>query len=345
MSTPILVCRSPSDVVAAVGRVDERLLSDARRGPTQGPDDALGSGEADEVALFAGIKPLLRQIVPTGALAATRVRFEALGLSTEVTAHRASQSTTRGAVLFVARDPRIARSAAECEGRPEHDRDLGRLLGYPRCCVEAYLEVAPPRRNLEVVARAWARSPGPLCPRLNCVDLGVFHYVSWLPCSFDCRLAKAHADAVAHHLARHHGQFLARPVSRARATPAACPPGCRHERFVAATDAALSAHRLVVLEELQVSIAGAYDGGEVRVDRAWPTAWDRHPGAPVAPDALEAAARVTARIRAAGTVRVEGGTLYAGAVPILHSPDAMLMPFGGVEARGAAGRSEDHATL
>jgi hypothetical protein len=99
---------------------------------------------------------------------------------------------------------------------------------------------------------------------------------------------------------------------------------------VDAIDAALSAHRLIVLEDVQVSIEGEYEGGEVRVTRAWPTARDRHPDARLPDDAIEAAARLTARIRAAGRVRVDSGTLYTGREATLHAEDAMLLPFGAI---------------
>ena len=42
----------------------------------------------------------------------------------------------------------------------DHDVELGRLLGYPRCCVEAYVELPPPRRNVAAFAQAFARQIG-----------------------------------------------------------------------------------------------------------------------------------------------------------------------------------------
>lgn len=111
------------------------------------------------------------------------------------------------------------------------------------------------------------------------------------------------------------------------------PPGCRHERFVGAIDGALAAHRLLILEDVQVSIDGDFDGRAVRVARAWPTARDWHPDADLAADAREAAARLTALCEAAGVVAVEGGVLYAGGAAVLRSDDALLAPFG----RRAAG--------
>jgi hypothetical protein len=321
------LCETPHDLAAALDFVDAARVAAARVEARSRPlAYALGSGEADEVALYAGIKPLIRQVLPASQLAAARARFEALGLAVGVAAHRVALPSTEGTVLFVGRDPRRVDEAVRCEGAPDHDHELGRLLGYPRCCVQAYLEIPTPRRNVDAFARAARASHGVFAPRLNTLDLAIFHYLSWLPCSFSCSISIAFADAVADHIARKHGQFLARPGHGA--PRASCPPGCRHERFVAAIDEAHEAHRLLVFEDVQVSIVGAFDGREVRVERAWPTARDRHPDAGLGGDESEAAARVVALIEAAGSVSIVDGVVHAGGAPVLHAEGAMLLPFG-----------------
>ncbi len=325
------LCETPHDLAAALDFVDAARVDAARVEARSRPlAYALGSGEADEVALYAGIKPLIRQILPRSQLAAARARFEALGLAVGVAAHRAALPSTEGTVLFVGRDPRRVDEAVRCEGAPDHDHELGRLLGYPRCCVEAYLEIPTPRRNVDAFAHAARASGGVFAPRLNTVDLAIFHYLSWLPCSFSCALSRAFADAVADHIATKHGQFLAGAATGAtgRAPRASCPPDCRHERFVAAIDAAHAAHRLLVLEDVQVSIVGAFDGHEVRVDRAWPTARDRHPDAGLGEIEVDAAARLVALLEARGSVSIVDGVIHAGGEPVLRAPDAMLLPFG-----------------
>jgi hypothetical protein len=304
-------------------------------------DYVLGSGEADEVALYAGIKSLLRQVLPHLEVAAVRKRFQDLGLAVEEAEHRVASPSTEGRILFVGRDARRVRDAVACEARPDHDRELGRLLGYPACCVDAYLDVPPPRRNVDVFARAMVASGGVFEPRLDALDLAIFHYVPWLPCSFSCELSKRFADAVAHHIAKRHGQFLARtPHGRgegrgapapSRAAPlGTCPPNCRHERFVDAIDRALSAHRLVLAEDVQVSVRGRVVRGEVRVEAAWPSARDRHPQAPALDaSAREATARLVAVLEARGSVAVDKGVVYSGGTPLLETTNAFLVPFGG----------------
>jgi hypothetical protein len=327
-------CRTPHDIASALGVPDEARVARARvEADARVIEYALGSGEADEVALYAGIKPLLRQVLPRLEVAAARKRFEDLGLVVEEADHRVASPSTEGRILFVGRDARRVRDAVACEARPDHDRELGRLLGYPGCCVDAYLEVPPPRRNVDVFARAMAASGGVFEPRLDALDLAIFHYVPWLPCSFSCEFSKRFADAVAHHIAKRHGQFLARtPHGRAAAAGGTCPPNCRHERFVQAIDRALSAHRLVLAEDVQVSIRGSLVRGEVRVEAAWPSARDRHPQAPaLEASAREATARLVALLEARGSVAVDAvdHVVYSGGAPVLKIADALLVPFGG----------------
>ncbi len=322
------VCTSPRDLVAALQGVDPARLTTARAALAARPIEyALGSGEADEVALYAGIKPLVRQVLSPAELPAARARFWQLGLSCGEATHRVALPSTGGVVLFVSRDPRRVQEAVRCEALPEHDLELGRLLGYPRCCVEAYLEVPPPRTNVQAFAAAAANTPGRFLPRLNTIDLAVFHYLSWVPCSFGCELSRAFADAVAHHLGKRHGQFLAHPAQPARAS---CPPGCRHERFVEAVDAALGAHRLLVFEDVQVSLSGRFDGEVLQVERAWPTARDRHPDARLEDAAGEASARVAALVGAGTRLRIEGGAVSVDGATVFSTADARLFPFGEV---------------
>ncbi|MEI8255391.1 MAG: hypothetical protein WCJ30_06920, partial [Deltaproteobacteria bacterium] len=299
-------CITPLEIATALPPVDPSMLAPAlAQIDTRPIDYALGSGESDEVALYAGFKPLLRQVLPVERLAAARARFEALGLVVAEADHRVDLASTAGRVLFVGRDPKRVRAAVECEVAPEHDLELAQLLGYPRCCATAYLEVPAPRENMAVFARACGATRGPFEPRLNCLDLSVFHYVSWLPCAFSCALSLAYANAVAAHIALRHGQFL----GRGRRQHAVCPPRCRHETFVAAIDTALAAHRLALHEDVQVSIAGRFDGHRIAVERVWPTARDRHRDVPLSGPAREATARLVRLVAASPTLSLERGVL------------------------------------
>lgn len=305
--------------------LDAAAVELARRDARARPIDyVLGSGGSDEVALHAGLKPLVRQIVGADRAPAARARFEALGLSVGEAEHRVDRASTAGTVLFAGRDPRRVAEAVMLEAIPEHDRELGRLLGYPACCVDTYVALGGDRPNLAALERARSATRGPGYARLNTLDLAVFHYVSWLPCSLDCAISRAYADRVASHLADRHGQ----PPGRGRAPATRCPPGCRHETFVREIDRALGAHRLVAGEDVQISIEGTTDGRALRVARAWPTARDRHPDVPLDGPALEAVARLCTLVRAAERVEVEGGTLALDGRPIARGPNVGLYLFG-----------------
>jgi len=82
-----------------------------------------------------------------------------------------------------------------------HDaRELGRLLGYPDCCVEPFcaLERRWPNR-LPILAAAERTER--FEPRLNNLALDRFAWIAHFPCRYDCpeslRLANAAAEALA----------------------------------------------------------------------------------------------------------------------------------------------------
>jgi hypothetical protein len=92
---------------------------------------------------------------------------------------------------------RMAEASREGDGAVE----LGALLGYPSCCVEAFS--ALPRRwpNRFPIAAATARTER-FEPRLNNVALDRFAWIAWFPCRYDCEasltIANAAAEAMVH---------------------------------------------------------------------------------------------------------------------------------------------------
>jgi hypothetical protein len=318
------IARAPRTLLAALRPRDEARLAAARQSADDRPIHyPFGSGQAEELAVFAGQKPIFRQLLPVGELAAARRRFEAGGLVVG-DCHTGTIACPPGhRVVFVGRDAARVTAAVELESRTRLDVELGALLGYPACCTERFARATEPRDNERLIAAAVARTRGRFAPRLNQLDLGVFHYISWSPCSYDCAPSLAYADAVVQTLRAWSGAFVAGHAPAQR-----CPPGCQHERFVDRIDEALSAHRLLALESVQVSIAGRWDGTHLEVQRAWPTSRDRHPGVPVDGDAREAMARLAAVVEEAGRITVEGGVLYGDGVALLRTPDLVLAPFG-----------------
>ncbi len=100
--------------------------------------------------------------------------------------------------LYIARDPALARRAAQLqiEGDPTRDAvELGALLGYPRCCVDAFVR-QPDRgdntRNRYLAAARTAPDPAPWPWQLNELHMRV---IPFYPCSYRCPAAVGFADA------------------------------------------------------------------------------------------------------------------------------------------------------
>jgi hypothetical protein len=283
---------------------------------------ALGTGEAEQVAVLCGLKPVLRQSLPAAGVSAARDRLSRLDLAVEVVAPEAGHPGGDCWLFFAGPDPARVRAAARCEEKaaPGHEAELGALLGYPPCCVQAFLEVPQPRDTNRLVRAAFGRTRGPGVARLNVLDAGLFRYLPWFPCGFQCAPSAAFANAVA--AAIRHDYAVAALDQGHR-----CPPGCRHAGFVEAIDRVLSAHRLRVTSDLQVSLAGRFRGSLLDVDRAWPTLRDAHPEVAVSPLRARAAAHLTALVADGGTVEVRDGVLRIGAALRILAPDAALCRF------------------
>jgi hypothetical protein len=309
----------------ALPPVDEasmaRALGEVAARPIRYP---LGSGQADELALRAGLRPLMRELLRPGDLAVAQARYARAGLASEVAERRyaitrdgwdhadrppADDDPDARRALFVGRDRgRLeAAIAADLAKTDEADRELGRLLGYPRCCVDAFVDSSSQRKNPEVLRAALARTLGRAAARLNIADLAVFHFVSWYPCAYDCAWSLRYADAVAGLVAR-------------------LSPG--PDGFASRIDAALARHRLVLADDVQLSIDGERAGGALTLREVSPTARDRHPDASLEPLPARVVARALVALRGARALAIEGSTLVLDgrAWPLPEAP--VLLPFG-----------------
>jgi hypothetical protein len=295
-----------------------RLRSSTRRRSIPYP---LGRGQADEIALRAGFRPLIRELLTAADMPAAVTRFERAGFNC-VVAPRVYGPTHDGwdatpqdfdesspharRALFIGREAGRARAAAELElvKSADADREMGRLLGYPRCCVERFVNASHHRKNLEVYRAALDATGGVLAPRLNMLDLGIFHYLSFFPCSFDCAMALRYANAIAQTLVR------------------------VYPAFVGAIDAALALHRVVLLDEVQLCIDGRRVGDVLEIERTLPAAMFRHPDGTLDPDEEEAVVRALALLEGKRTLRVDGAALVLDGEHVKLVDAPLVVPFG-----------------
>jgi hypothetical protein len=215
--------------------------------------------------------------------------------------------------------------ARECASGDQDDAErVGRLLGYPTCCVAAFVASAG-----DPIRAALARTTM-YHPRLNVLDRAIFHYVPWSPCAFDCRASIAWANRIARIILTRHDAALTGPWNGRRTHHL---PGCSHERFIRHVDAALSAHRLMLFDDVQLSIVGRRDGDRITIQRSWPTGRDRHPTQRVGKLAAEAIARSLAAVREARVLSVREHTLWLDDAPLLETPGLWLGAFGDLTER------------
>ena len=175
------------------------------------------SGKVHLLGVLAGARTCGRIVVGHDDLERERARLQRLGLRTAVvTTSAAPADTDPGTTsdpgtaihLFFSRDDSADRaadlerrfSAAEAGrggmGANVFAHDLGRLLGYPDCCIEAFAAAGKDASTADLLAAAQARSAS-FDWRLNCVDpRSPVTLIPHLPCRFDCAPSVALADRV-----------------------------------------------------------------------------------------------------------------------------------------------------
>lgn len=97
--------------------------------------------------------------------------------------------------LFIAHDPALARRAAalQADDPTRHAAELGALLGYPPCCVAAFIAQRARHDNSlnRYLIAARTTAPGPWPWQLNELALRL---IAFYPCRYDCARALAIAD-------------------------------------------------------------------------------------------------------------------------------------------------------
>ncbi|MFO0658213.1 MAG: DUF483 domain-containing protein [Polyangiaceae bacterium] len=279
-----------------------------------------GSGQGDELALRCGLRPLIRELLNDREIEQAIRRHQAAGFVCEIAPRRygpthdgwddtpdpshIDPSQLRRA-LFTGRDRQRLVDAVACDDAKtdEADRELGRLLGYPRCCVEAFVSSSSQRKNVSLIERAIGNTQGLALARLNVLDLAVFHYISWYPCSYRCEWSARYANALADRIRR--------------VAPA----------FVTHIDRALSKHRLVLHDDVQLSLEGTRNHDTLSYSSVQPTSRDRHPHASLSTPSRDAVARALAVLQQAKTLRLETRALVVDTHPYALESQPVLISF------------------
>lgn len=261
--------------------------------------------------MAAGLKPLLRSTLTREQARDVLSRYRHLRLHGLIV----DDPVRPGGVLLYLGFERARVLAAAKADQTKDDRELGRLLGYPRCCVDAYQAIPEPRSTATVQYERFATFTGRGYHRLNGIDLHVFHYVPWFPCSPTCDLSRRYADAVATCL----------PILAPRV--AQLPEDVDLERFVSEVDDALAAHRLHALGGVQVSLDGQVSDEALQVRAAWATAADRPPSVRPSSDEANAVACLLRLLRVGCSVRVAADTLFVDGVAVVQTPYLFLASF------------------
>ena len=176
------------------------------------------TADLESIAFAAGLKPAIRRTVDPSELDAVEAQLRAPGVVVLRARRTARLGAREQAVLYVARTAEHAGALRDAEeavlpgasGAPdarERHREVGRLLGFPPCCVEAFLA-----RLDRGVDRLDARGPGGLAEdyvaarsawvprpdaRVNPLLMAVrAQLVSFYPCRYDCPEAVGVAEAL-----------------------------------------------------------------------------------------------------------------------------------------------------
>lgn len=170
------------------------------------------SGRVHLLAVAEGVRPAGRVAVDPADLAGQVALIREVGLAHEVVEDppQDQDRARAGEVhVFFARDPAMARRVADLErafvraergpdamGAAAFAREMGRALGYPECCIEAFVAAGPGATTDDLHRQAHARSGAFWWP-LNVLDsCSAYHLIPHIPCRFDCGPSLVMAQAV-----------------------------------------------------------------------------------------------------------------------------------------------------
>jgi hypothetical protein len=191
------------------------------RGPRVSGGDPEGEGHWDieVLGVLAGAKPALRRAVVPQHAGRLMERLRAHGLGAARLGAPARVGGRMREVVYAARDAREAERLRDLERedlaigpwRARRAREIGKCLGYPDCCIDAFVRRQPlwtlPVPPLPRAADRWVAACGAWVPRphwqLNDLLCGEGpSLIGFQPCRYDCAAATALAEVLAGALVR-----------------------------------------------------------------------------------------------------------------------------------------------
>lgn len=165
--------------------------------------------DIEHVGLEAGLRRGIRVHADPGEADEIMARYRAAGAHV-LLGPQPSSGDPGARLVYVAEDRASAHALAAAERRRD-SATLGRLLGYPDCCVASFVERARAHDHTEeyrAARDAWVPRPA---HRLNALMFGPgVRFISFEPCRYDCPRALQVADATAEALAQKSPDSVAR---------------------------------------------------------------------------------------------------------------------------------------
>lgn len=186
----------------------------------------LGANDGQWMAVELGIKPLIREILPSNRWKEWKAQCENRGLFAQALPVGVAEDSGDGAirkapdpddqneeygqfVAYAGRSQNAIDEALELEDkilefgthqdRTELALNIGKLLGYPQCCREHFAGFEKGNSNRVAIEKALQNSER-LDPLLNNISFLNFHYIGWYPCRYDCQSSLDIAGQLDSHL-------------------------------------------------------------------------------------------------------------------------------------------------
>lgn len=167
-------------------------------------------GKANVLSVAALVRQCGRMVVSRSQARRQLSMLKQMGLRTEVLALTPSDQdrAERGCVHIFFSSDDSAERAAELErtfvlaesgsgmGADVFAKEMGKLLGYPECCINAFVEAGKDAKTTDLIRAAHRRSRR-FDARLNVLDpMSPFMLIPHIPCRFDCEASLEIADGL-----------------------------------------------------------------------------------------------------------------------------------------------------